>query len=1349
MNNTKKSLLILLFSANCFSFLQASNEIRFERFSVNEQLSQSTVYALTQDLNDYIWLGTACGLNRYDGYEFTNYYNDPKDSTSIANNSIFSLYTDEKGFVWAGTQLGLSVYNPYKNSFCNYSYNNTPLQIYDIAKVGNQSELLLGTNNGLFSFDMKEKRIVEITKQKKISIYSICESSDKILLGTIKGIYTYDDKTKKLHPYSPSSIGNLPVSSIIYDAKTNNYWIGTLGNGVFCYDSNFKQKQHYLFNLNSGHQSNEVRIVQQGNEGKIYCGTLCGLYVVDPIQHNFKTYLSSFNNQNTIGHNSIRSILADRQGSIWIGSYYGGVSYYSPHIPNFQTLEYGNSLNGLNDNIISCIKEDTLTGDIWIGTNDGGVNCYQREQNSFRYYTHQKYGENLPINNVKSIVPDTDRNVYIGMHGGGFSILDCKTGKMRNYSIPQALSIQNSCYAILKENEGHFMLGSMIGLFQFDKAKQKISVHPIAQKKPILQKSFIINLFKDSKEKIWIATEESGILIYHNEMLTEIADSASGQPKQIIANCFAEDSQGNIWVGSSNGAYQYSYSGKLLRHYSIADGLTNNFIHGILEDSIGRLWFSTNNGMSCFVPEQNFFYNYYVEDGLPHNEFGQYAFCKTHDGLMLFGSLGGISCFRAENIIGNPFSPQPRITDIFISGKSQRGNGIFGEIQQNNNGNLTSASFSSKQKVFSIDFTVVNYVSHKKNLFAYKLEGFEDDWATTANRSVTYSNLPPGNYTFWLKSCNNNGHWCDPISFPIQVIPMWYEMTAVKIIIFLLIISVIVVIAYLKIQYAKTDMQLKMSYTEKKNSQEKLRFYINVSHELRTPLTLIIAPLEELLEQKNNVSEKHYRTLSFIHKNCQILLHTINQVLDYRKVESGNLPLHIHPCNVEKCIQNIYSMFVLNAKKRHINYRLEMNINENSIYPIDRKYLSTILMNLVTNAFKYTNDHGEITIRLSADKHQLYLSVHDTGKGIAQEKLPYIFNRFYQADEEPNGTGIGLALVKSLVENHHGSITVDSTLGEFTEFKLRIPLTWETYAQDRSDKISSSEFSVNQVNSEILIDDSYKEDIYQTGSAEVTNEEGATASDKEVILIVDDNKDMVAYLKRIFAPTYNIRTAYDGEEALKIVRNVDVDLVLSDVMMPKMSGTKLCMMIKKNMQTCHVPVILLTAKGDIEGQLEGINTGADDYIAKPFQPAILKGKIENILKTKQRLIRHYANGSTDMNIEQMATNDADKSFIDKVTQIIEENMSDEDFSADRLAEFMFMSRSSLYIKTNTILGEAPSTVIRRIRFAKVCVLLREGKKSITEISGDTGFKNPSYFSQSFKKVMGCLPTEYIKKYKGQ
>lgn len=1380
-----------------YTVLADDSSIHFKRLSVDDGLSQNTVLALTQDRNNKVWVGTIDGLNWYEGSRFASYYRAPDDTASLANNHIYSLHTDRQGTVWVGTQVGLSRYNIIGNNFTNYSSpDNQPIQVLAIGEPEEDARLLLATNAGLMIFDKGTGQMKVQPELAGKTVYSLCRMNDGFLLGTSEGVYFYYERNENVTRLLLQLKGKV-ISGMLYDDRTGNCWLASLTDGVYCIDANFQIKKHYnKLNMPAYFLTNSVRTLCLDDKGRIWIGTMDGLLILEPETEAFQLCRFSSEDPTSLGHNSIRSIFKDNQGGMWVGTFYGGLNYYHPLAPAFGRLQHSAWQNSLSDNTVSCISEDPDNGNLWIGTNDGGLNYYNRKTDSFSFFRAGTSANSLKSDNIKCVWTDKDGSVYVGTHGGGLSRLNRKTGRIETYDFPRSASLNNSCYSLLdgieldgtdldgtnlggtnlydtnlygtelSETGKALWVGGMNGLFLFDKQTGELSPHPLVKRYNKLGNVLIYTLFRDSKGRIWIGTEES-LFLYAGGKLEELHLSSSAYLHGLIqAFCVVEDGHHDIWVGSSTGLYRYKEnSSTVWEQYTMKDGLPNDFIYSIQEDERGRLWLTTNKGLSCFNREDGTFFNYTKQDGLPHDQFNYGGACKAQDGTFFLGSLGGVTYFKPYELVDNPYSPDAVVTgavvfnEVITDMKSDRVH-----YYQDAQGRMLGMSFPSDRKLFNIRFAVINYLAGKRNQFLYKLEGFETEWNYSRHVSfarASYSNLPPGEYVFKVKACNNNGKWSEATTeFFVHIIPMWYQTWWAKTLFACFSIGLLFFIVYFFIARARMKMQVRIEQIERSKieelSQEKVRFYMNMSHELRTPLSLILAPLEELLGRKSTIDTPVRQKLDYVYKNGRKLLHIVNQLLDFRKAEAGALPIHVAPMDVDGLLQDVLALFHENAQKRAISVSMESHL-KGRLLPADKTYLETILMNLLSNAFKFTPDGGTISLSLRAEaalhaEGDTYsFTVRDSGIGMSAEQLDRIFERFYQVDGQRKGTGIGLALVKMLVEKHHGTIIVKSEPGRYAEFKVTLPADINIFTEkEREMQEQQADGAAVPLRELPLPDDNFSSGTSSAVSGEVSQDGiqqniAGAETERPTILLVDDNKEMVDYLKDNFRQTYVTLAAGNGEEALAIMKEHQVDIVLSDVMMPGIDGIRLCQLIKRNLQTCHIPVLLLSAKGSVDAQTEGIEAGADDYIAKPFSIQLLKGKIANLLKARQRL-RHYYSNTIDIDTAKMTSNNLDEEFMRKAIQVVEENIGNDSFTSDELASKLYMSRSSLYLKMNSVSGEPPANFIRRIRFNKACKLLLEGRYSISEISGMVGFGSSSYFSTSFKKYVGCLPSEYVKQH---
>ena len=653
-----------------------------------------------------------------------------------------------------------------------------------------------------------------------------------------------------------------------------------------------------------------------------------------------------------------------------------------------------------------------------------------------------------------------------------------------------------------------------------------------------------------------------------------------------------------------------------------------------------------------------------------------------------------------------------------------------------------SITLTAKQSMFSLNFVVPNYISGKHNMFAYILKGYDKEWYYTNNQhTVSYSNLPAGTYHFLVKAANNDGKWNEkPTELEITILPVWYK-TWWAILLFITIFIAITILIFRYFWMRKSmQSELQLERIDKERQKEvnemKLRFFINISHELRTPLTLILAPVQEMLDKVND--QWLLKQLEHVQRNTNRLLHLVNQLMDYRRAELGVFHLKVRLTPIHKLIEKNFLFYERLALRKKISYNLSSEV-EGRIFLCDPNYLELIINNLLSNAFKHTNSGKSISVALKDTGNELLLQVKDTGNGIPIDKQAKIFERFYQINNEHTGSGIGLSLVQRLVELHHGRIELESREGKGSTFSIYLPTEEAAYQPE-----------------EIVTDKEFLEEqqVYTTNSKEmyVLNAENDQSDEKieeqkekrqERILIVEDNPDIRLYLSNELGKSYHIVETGNGEEALSVMKEQKIDLILTDVMMPVMDGLQLCRLIKQNLRTCHIPIIILSAKTDLREQLEGLQGGADDYIPKPFSMPVLTTKIKNLFRTRYRAIEHYSN-SLEIEPEKVALNPMDEELLKNAVAIVEKHIDDVEFSTDDFAREICMSRSNLHLKLKALTGDTTNDFIRKIRFSRACKLLKEERYTIAEISIMVGFNTPSYFSASFKKYFGCLPSEYIK-----
>lgn len=1317
-----KNIIVVIFSLFLsYTQLFASDDrYFFESVGLNDGLSNSTVISIVQDKDGLIWFATFDGLNKFDGYSIKVYRYDEGNGNSLQSNSTRILFIDHENTLWIGTNEGLTKYVNEKDLFENFTNDvrGDRLKINAIIDI-EENNLLLGTDKGLYIFNKIKKNfeIFPYTNHQQMEVLSLVDAGDNIIIGTDRGLYNYSNHDKTFY-YLNDTLKDYRIQSILQESE-DKIWVGTEGAGLFSINPETGNiLKNYLNDPYTEESicSNYIRTLLIDNENRLWIGTFHGLSVLNDSNERFHNYHSDPFDATTISQNSIRSIIQDSQGGIWLGTYYGGVNYYHPLKNQFFHIKQNSRNNSLNDRIISGIVEDKSNGRIWIGTNDNGVNVYDPQNNLFSHITKEN-NSILFSNNIKTfLLSRNNRHIYIGSHGGGLISIDKDSYKPVDIKLPS-----KDVYSLTYDSNNNIWIGTLSGLFKFNEEKDTIEEIDISK----LTSNQILYVETDSKNRLWIGGDKSlAYLTIDDHSLIEFNDTF----QNIRVNCIIEDSKKNIWIGTNYGIYRYT-GGKEFVRYTEKDGLSNNMVCGIIEDSLGFLWISTYYGISRFNPEQAMFRTYLMTDGLQFQQFNNYSFCKTESGRLYFGGIDGIISFIPEQLKNNPFSFQPIITELNVQNKiiTPSDHGIL----EKNIINADKIVLRSDQATFSLRFAVPNYLSGKHNTFKYKLEGYDKDWIITSeNRFASYSNLPHGKYTFQLVSANNEGYWSDTITeLSVIVKPLWFQTFWFR----LLIVAIILFIIYIISQFFNQKQEIKKQLIKERFDKEKndeinrakMSFFVNISHEFRTPLTLIISPLQEIIEKVSDPWEKEQLTV--IKNNADKLLHLTNQLIDYRRAELGVFELNLKRTDPKKTIVKTMALFNKLAKRMNIEYKFEDYTNDDE-YIMDENYLDMILSNLLSNSFKFTPSNGRITVSLIEDLEYLILEVEDTGCGIPKHEHSLIFNRFHKVNSKNDdiGMGIGLSITQRLVELHHGKIELKSKVDEGTTFSIYIPQNENLYSKKELNNINLLPVNDPSEEQETLYDMTFEGD------------------EQPLIMIVEDDEDLLSYLSNNLSSSYNIITARNGKEALDLLTQNKVDIVLTDIMMDVMDGIELCRILKEDIKTCHIPIIILSAKSTVEDQLSGLGVGADDYVTKPFSTSILKAKINNMMASKERILNYYSD-STEIEPEKIATNQIDNELLTTAKEIVLKNLDNTSFTTEMLCMEMGMSRTNLHLKLKALTGKSAIDFIRKVRFSEATKLLSSGKYNVSEVSYMVGFNSSSYFSTSFKKYFGYLPSDHTKK----
>ena len=1360
--NFTKILFFFSFVLTIHSFVgqdfSANNQLlKFKQFSLTEGLSQSSVLCILQDSKGYMWFGTRDGLNKYDGHNFKTYRYNYRDKKSISNSFIRSLIEDKNGDIWIGTNNGLNKYIPHEDNFetfknTNDSENLIDNEIWSLA-IAKGNYLWIGTNAGLkkFSIDTaKSENIISDSKSYKTAlrnqIRSIFVASDNNLWICNReniALFSVSKNEFKLFSYPETQVRKSTRNYIpvIYEDKNADIWLGYRdGLAIF----NVKKNEFEHFNLASENISSinsEVRTIHQDLFGNIWVGTYDGLYIINKEKSLITQYVHDENNLNSISQNSIYSIIGDTKGDVWIGTYAGGINYYDRSFDLFKNYYAGANDQKLNYKVISSIIENKA-GNLWIGTEGGGLNFLDKKTGKFTYYIHNVNNSNsISTNNVKSLIETKEGNLWIGTHDGGLNFLNPRKKpyvfKKYKQNIKDSLSLSNDrIIALLEDYNKNIWIGtSGAGLNMLD---VKSNTFLRIKEANSFVGDFVFNISKTNNKDVLLISGSKGLAKINVDTkkwtLIKYKNKQEEAENTTITLCTFEDASKNIWIGTQgDGLYYYNLKTRKSIRFGAEEGLPNQVIYTILPDNYNNLWFSTNKGLSRLNLETRQFKNFDVSDGLISNEFNYNSKIELKSKELMFGSTNGLVFFNPDKITENAFIPPVYITSITVNNKPFLSGTIIDK----------EITLTHNQNVFGFYFIALSYSQSDKNKYAYKLEGFDKDWNYIGNtKSATYTNLDAGNYVFKVKAANSDGLWNEKgQSINVQIKPPFWKTWWAYLTYILLFIGALFLIRKYSLLRIHEKNELKQERLEKEKIEEinnlKLRMFTDISHDFRTPLTLIIGPLERMI-QENQGTEFIKKQHNVMYRNAKTLLTLINQLLDFRTSESGNMQLRASKNNIVPFIENIKLSFDELASFRNIVYSLEYSKPSLEIW-FDKITINKVIYNLLSNSFKFTPKEGNISIKISTTESEkrkgkfLKIDIIDNGIGIPKRKIKYIFNRFYQIgkdDKVHSGSGIGLALTKNLIELHKGEIKVKSSEGKGTQFTLLLP-----FGKNHLTKNQMINLDKNAINEEKQVPN------LLPFEKELNEEQKIFSSEKQTILIVDDNAEIRTFIKNIFTEKMNILEAENGEVALEIAINNEIDIILSDLMMPKMDGIELCKQIKTSILTSHIPVILLTAKTSVESQKTGFTTGADAYINKPFDASVLQIRVNSLLKNKEILAVKYKQDIL-LQPKMPKIDSVDEIFLNKAVKLIEENITNADFTIENLTEEMGMSRSSFYRKIKALTGQSINQFVRIIKLKRAAQLLKNSDLNVSEIAYDLGFNDLKYFRKFFKKMFKELPSAY-------
>ncbi len=1336
-------------------------------------LSNDLVHAIYEDQAGALWIGTyGGGLNRFDRRTetFLPFKHSPGDSTSLSGDRVSSIYEDRAGALWVGTWNGLNRFDRETASFSPFTQD----------------------------FDHPDNPPVS----NNIVVRSIYEDETGLLwVGSeIGGLYRLDRDARTITVYrndpdAPNSLSSNHVTAL-HEDRRGVLWIGTQRDGLKRFDKATGTATSYRHDTGdpSSLSADYVQAIYEDGAGALWVGTEGGgLNRFDRATGAFTRYTNDRADPHSLSSNRVTSIFEDRSGVLWVGTYGGGLNKYHRERERFTLYRHDPAnANSLNDYSVHSIFEDRA-GVLWVGTWHGGLTRFDRAANRFTHYVEGI--DSLRHYSVRSIYEDATSTLWIGTDGRGLYQFDRTRQTFTPYLHPtEGEHLWKSIWQIYEDRVGTLWIASNRGLGRIDGTTRRITRY--MNDPQGLTHNHVRAIAEDASGALWIGTR-NGLNRFDRETETfaryrhDPQDPGSLSDHDILS--IHIDKTGTLWIGTQRGLNRLvatSETAALFRRYRTAGGLPNEVIYGILEDDAGRLWMSTNQGLSHFDPETETFRNYDVSDGLQSQEFNRGAFFKSRRGELFFGGINGLNAFFPDSIRLNLHVPPVVITAVRK----------LDEAVVLKGASVPEIALSYADKYVSFEYAALDYANPSKHRYAYWLDGFDEAWIEAgARRLITYTNLDPGAYVFRVKGSNNDGIWNEEgAALRLTVHPPWWRAGWAYGMYVLLLIGGIVAAArfqrahvlkkerersflrekelraeaaeawanYLQADNERKELELdkareletayqvleEQAHRLEELDRTKSRFFANISHEFRTPLTLTLGPLENILSGVYGVVEKPVRAqLAVMHRSARRLLRLINQLLDLSKLEAGRMPLRAQHGNLVPFLKGIVHSFSSYAERKQLTLQFAA-ASETILLAFDPDKLEKIIANLLSNAIKFTPGPGTIRVTVSVpppasdeDEAGVEIRVKDSGPGIPEEERAAIFDRFHQVDDSPTrtqgGTGIGLALTKELVELHGGTISVESEVGFGSTFTIRIPLIVESEIEKPDEATVDAEAQtaawLMQEREETIEEETAKP------SSQADQPAPLKRSDLPLLLIVEDHADVRAYLRGCLEAQYRIEEAEDGVAGLEKARTLMPDLIITDVMMPRMDGHTFCRHVKADKALNHIPVIMLTAKASEESKIEGLLARVDDYLYKPFNAQELQARVANLIAVRRLLQERYRRDLL-LQASEVSVQSAGDLFISEARTVVERHL-DEALDIDTFAHEMHLEKRQLQRKLKDLTGQTPTEFILTIRLSRAKQLLDAQAGSVSEIAYDVGFNSASYFTKRFRERFGLTPSEYARR----
>ena len=1336
MKNIQLIYLLLIVPINLL-FAQPF-ESQYRQIDATNGLSQVSVRALHQDKNGFIWIGTDDGLNRYDGNEFVVFRNNPTDSTSLSDSTIITIIEDQNGNIWTGTGAGgVCKYNPRINKFKRYlNLPDKNSRISDnvtfVMHIDANNKIWVGHRKGLDVYNEELDRFepVEISKTPGPgnTVYGMTSNENQLWLATGSGLKQLNTSTKEVekvytnNPKDQNSISFNFIRNVTLDGK-GVVWIVMANYEINSINPQTGEIKRYF--QKSAPTNPQTRLIYHDKNGNLWLSTtLFGAVLFDPKTETIKSPDLKPVSSETPFNYQASVIIEDQQGSLWVGSLGRGVIHYNINANSFgykknlSTIPFDSRTDGFGS-----IFEDTY-GNLWLASYNKGllkVNMETDEVNEFK-----ELNEYLKIDKLKvlDIIQDSNGFIWIATQDQGFIRVSPKTNEFKVYynTLDEKNPVGSNFFYLIREtSDGKIWFASVGILTAFDPLTEEIKTYKFNPNAPeALPGTIISELYEDMDNKLWISFFSVGLFSMDRNTDTftkanyEVSNNYITGPVQITS--MYQNKKDILWIGTAQGLLKYKTKEGTADLFTTKNGLSNNRIYSIIEDKANNLWISTSNGISKFNIEKEAFKNYNAEDGLQQSQFEyQSAQVGLKTGLMYFGGSKGFNFFDPADITENLNAPPIIFTEFKKYTKEGIGEELLGINYKNN------IRLPYKERDFSVKVAALDYTNPSKNQYAYWLEGYNDNWIETGTkRDINFTNLSPGSYTLKVKGANNDGIWNEQEkTLQISILPPWWGTW------WAYTIYALALIAMLYAGYTYRINQLE-TVRLKELDETKRTMYTNITHEFRTPLTVISGINKEIQEKSEG---KFKNQFELIERNSKNMLYLVNQLLELRKLEIGKTEMNYVQGDLIAYLKYLAESFQSYAKSKNITLHF-VTITPSMLMDYDPDKLLMIMSNLLSNAIKYSPPNTAVYLQIDELEDKVNIRVVDSGRGIPEEKLPHIFDRFYKVqnktEDNIDGVGIGLAVTKELVELMDGEIVASSKLNKGSIFSITLPIQNKapriqtTLPEEESAQLKPIETEIN-----------LEENLIQP------NEEAQN------LLIIEDNKDIVQYLKSVLEPNWNLKFATDGQIGIDKAINDVPDIILCDLMMPNANGYKVLESLKNNENTSHIPIVILTAKADEESRLEAYKKGADAYLLKPFNKDELQIILQKLIEQRRILQERYQAQSALKFVDGVEIRKED-TFIQKLEELVLSENSEKSHSITDLCRDLGMSRTQLHNKIKALTGKSTSIFVRTLRLRKGKYLLEHTNKGISEIAYNVGFNNPSYFTKSFTEEFGIPPSSLRK-----